>query len=68
MHLWKTKSYIHLRVTSKLNQLVNSAVIIQVCKTAAHKTSFCFNTRSHLHVVIAAKVIFVEQQVHLAAS
>lgn len=68
MHLRQTERNIHLRIAAKLYKLINSGLIFEVSKPVANKTPSGLNARGSLHIVIGAKIVFAEQQVHLPAS
>jgi hypothetical protein len=59
MHLRKAECYIGLSFTGELGQLFNDGCIIQVCKAATGKFSFCFYAGCFIQVVITAQVIFI---------
>lgn len=68
MHLRQAECYIRLRTAAVLYQFVYSSGIVEVCKAFGHKFSFCFDAGVFIKIVISAKIIFIQQQVHLFAT
>ena len=65
MHLWQAKGYIGLFSAAKLHQLAGCSGIIKVGKTFADKFAFRFYARRLIKIVIGAKIVFTQQQIHL---
>ena len=65
MHLRKAERNIGLQVTVKLYKFVHQRCIVQVLKPATCEFSLCLYPRIFVEAVVATKIVFIEQQVHL---
>lgn len=68
MHLRQAECYIRLRAAAVLYQFVYSGGIVEVSKAFGHKFAFGFYAGVFVKIVISAKIIFIQQQVHLFAT
>jgi len=68
MYLWQRKSNIGLGIAAKLHQFLHRTGIIEVGKSCRVEFSFDFNAWLLVQVIVATKIVFVQQQVHLFAS
>lgn len=68
MHLRQLENNIGLCIAAELNKFFYNAFIIEISELFRYKFSFCFYARGFIKLVIAAQIVFIQQQVHLFAA
>ena len=65
MHLRQVERNVRLQGAVKLHKFIHQRCVIEVLKTTTHKFAFCLDAGIFVEAVIAAEIVFIEQQVHL---
>lgn len=68
MHLGQAEYHIGLCAVAELHQLPDNRFVFEIGKFFRNKLSLCLDTGRFLKIIIAAKVIFIQQQVNLLTS
>ena len=65
MHLRQAECNVCLEIAIKLHEFVYQCSIVEILEPATREFSPGFETRIFLEAIVAAKVVFIEQQVYL---